>query len=73
MKNPLLFQFIRKAIEWTVIIIEEFHSCLPHIKLFRTYFHRIRMDIVEIGINARNWVDSAQDRNYWRALVNAAL
>ena len=27
----------------------------------------------EIGINAGNWVDSAQDRNYWRALVNAAL
>jgi hypothetical protein len=24
-------------------------------------------------INARYWVDSAQDRNYWRALVNAAL
>ena len=21
----------------------------------------------------KNWVDSAQDRNYWRALVNAAL
>ena len=21
----------------------------------------------------RDWVDSAQDRNYWRALVNAAL
>ena len=31
------------------------------------------MDLEEIGINARNWVDSAQDRNYWRALVNAAL
>ena len=28
---------------------------------------------LEIGINAENWVDSAQDRNYWRALVNAAL
>ena len=27
----------------------------------------------EIGINAGNRVDSAQDRNYWRALVNAAL
>ena len=23
--------------------------------------------------DAGNWVDSAQDRNYWRALVNAAL
>ena len=33
----------------------------------------IRMDFKYIGINTRNWVDSAQDRNYWRALVNAAL
>ena len=33
----------------------------------------IRMDLEELGINAGNWVDSAQDRNYWRALVNAAL
>ena len=33
----------------------------------------IRMALEEIGINAGNWVDSAQDRNYWRALVNAAL
>ena len=24
----------------------------------------IRMDLEEIGINAGNWVDSAQDRNY---------
>ena len=33
----------------------------------------IRMDLREIGINARNWVGSAQDRDYRRALVNAAL
>ena len=33
----------------------------------------IRMDLEEIGINTRNWVDSAQDRNYWKALVNAGL
>ena len=32
-----------------------------------------RMDLEEIGINAGNWVDSAQDRDYWRALVNAGL
>ena len=31
------------------------------------------MDLEEIGINAGNWVDLAQDRDYWRALVNAAL
>ena len=31
------------------------------------------MDLEEIGINAGNWVDTTQDRDYWRALVNAAL
>ena len=33
----------------------------------------IRMDLKEIGINMRNWVDSAQDRDYWRTLVNVVL
>ena len=31
------------------------------------------MDLKEIGINTRNWVDSAQDRDYWRILVNVTL
>ena len=39
----------------------------------RRWEDNIRMDLEEIGINAGNCVDSAQDRNYWRALVNAAL
>ena len=40
---------------------------------WRRWEDNIRMDLEEIGINAGNWVYSAQDRNYWRALVNAAL
>ena len=39
----------------------------------RRWEDNIRMDLEEIGINASNWVDLAQDRNFWRALVNAAL
>ena len=39
----------------------------------RRWEDNIRMDLEEIGINTRNWVDSAQDRDYWKALVNAAL
>ena len=31
------------------------------------------MDLKEIRIYTRNWVDSAQDREYWRTFVNAAL
>ena len=33
----------------------------------------LEVGVEEISINAGNWVDSAQDRNYWRALVIAAL
>ena len=39
----------------------------------RRWDDNIRMDLEEIGISAGNFVDSAQDRNYWRVLVNAAL
>ena len=39
----------------------------------RRWEDNIRMGLRETGINTRNWVDSAQDRDYWRALVNAAL
>ena len=39
----------------------------------RRWEDNIKMDLEEIGINSGNWVNSAQDRNYWRALVNAAL
>ena len=38
----------------------------------RRWEDNVRMELEEKGINAGNWVDSAQDRNYWRALVNAA-
>ena len=31
------------------------------------------MYLKEIGINTWNWVDLTKDRDYWRALVNAAF
>jgi hypothetical protein len=39
----------------------------------RRWEDNIRIYLEEIGINAGNWVDSVQNRDYWRALVNAAL
>ena len=39
----------------------------------RTREDNITLDLEEIGINAGNWVDTAQDRHYWRSLVNAPL
>ena len=45
----------------------------PLVRPRRRWEDNIRMDLKEIGINASNWVDSARDRDYWGALVNAAL
>ena len=39
----------------------------------RSWKDNIRMYLKEIGINAKSSVDLAQDRDYWRDLVNAAL
>ena len=39
----------------------------------RRWEDNITMDLEQIVTNAGNWVYSAQDRTYWRALVNAAL
>ena len=39
----------------------------------RRWEDNIRMDLKKVGINAVNWFDSAQNMDYWRALVNAAL
>ena len=44
--------------------------CSPEFFFREAY---IRMELEEIGINAGNWVDLAQDRDYWRALLNAAM
>ena len=38
----------------------------------RRWEDNIRVDIKEIGANVMSWVDSAQDKDCWRALINAA-
>ena len=39
----------------------------------RRWEDNIRIDFKELGINTRNWVDSAEERDYLTVLVNAAL
>ena len=56
-----------------LIILFNDLKTLCEVWIKRIWEDNIRMDLEEIGINAGNWVDSAQDRNYWRALVNVAL
>jgi hypothetical protein len=39
----------------------------------RRWLSSIRMHLKKIYAHTRNWIDSAQDGNCWRALINAAM
>jgi hypothetical protein len=39
----------------------------------RRWVENIKMDLREIGWDGMNWVDLAQDRDQWRALVNVVM
>jgi hypothetical protein len=39
----------------------------------RRWVDNIKMDLAEIGWDGREWIDPAQDRDLWRALVNPVM
>jgi hypothetical protein len=39
----------------------------------RSRWEDIRMDLRQIGWGGMDWIDLAQDRNQWRALVNTVM
>jgi hypothetical protein len=39
----------------------------------RRWVDNIKMDLSEIGWDGVDWVDLAQDRDHWRALVNTVM
>jgi hypothetical protein len=39
----------------------------------RRWVDNIKMDLREVGWDGRDWIDLAQDRDRWRAHVNAVM
>jgi hypothetical protein len=39
----------------------------------RGWEDNIKMDLREVGWGGMDWINLAEDRNRWRALVNAAM
>ena len=39
----------------------------------RRWEDNIKMDVQEVGCGVMDWIELAQDRDRWRALVNAVM
>jgi hypothetical protein len=39
----------------------------------RRWVDNIKIDLSELGWDSMDWIDLAQDRNQWRALVNKVM
>jgi hypothetical protein len=39
----------------------------------RRWLDNIKMDLREIGLDSMDWIDVAEDRDQWRALVNTVM
>jgi hypothetical protein len=45
----------------------------PHGRPWRRWEDNIKMDLQEVRWGDMDWTDLAQDRNMWRAVVNAVM
>jgi hypothetical protein len=45
----------------------------PHGRSRRRWEDNIKMDLQEVGCGGMEWIHLAQDRDTWRALVNAII
>jgi hypothetical protein len=55
------------------IFVENPEGKRPLGRLRRRWVNNIKMDLREIGWDSGDWIDLAQDRDQWRALVNAVM
>jgi hypothetical protein len=55
------------------ILVRKFEGRRPLGRPSHRWVDNIKMDLRDIGWNGTDWIDLAQDRDQWRALVNTVM
>jgi hypothetical protein len=55
------------------ILVGKSEGKKPLCRSKRRWGHNIKMDLRKIGWGGIDWIDLAQDREQWRALVNTVM
>jgi len=55
------------------VLVRKFEGKRPLGRPGRRWEDKIKMDLQEMGCGGTDWIELTQDRDRWRALVNAVM
>ena len=69
-----LFSFCRPVYESSALTSKRTPSISPiNLTHLKSFMDNIKMDLQEVECESMDWIDLAQDRDRWRALVTAVM
>ena len=73
--HQILFRCKSRRMRWDLyrVLVEKPEGKRPLGRPKLRWEDNIKMDLKEVGCGGKDWIDLAQDRDRWQALVNVVM